>query len=396
MQSYPPSPPSPRRAPGPLLPLGPLALLLLAGITLFLAWDTFTHRRGALHDPDATPRVVDPRGDLAADEASTIALFDAVSPSVVHIDTARLAVQRGFLRSSLLEVPEGTGSGFLWDDQGHVVTNFHVIRGADSAEVHLWDRTSSRARLVGYAPEYDLAVLKVDIPAGRLRPIRIGTSRDLRVGQKAFAIGNPFGLDQTLTTGVISGLDRTIMSVGEQPIEGVIQTDAAINPGNSGGPLLDSAGRLIGVNTMIYSSSGVNTGVGFAVPVDMVNEVVPQLIRTGRIEEPTSGLARRPVLGIYMESEEFAHERGVDGVVIQEVIANSGAAEAGLRGLGTSRSRRPVLGDVVLAIDGKETRTRSDLTTILEEKSAGDTVTLRLERGPTNQRIIEEVDVRLR
>ncbi|MEW6074269.1 MAG: trypsin-like peptidase domain-containing protein [Planctomycetota bacterium] len=389
-------PPPPHRAPGFSLELGRVAMLLCFALAAYLAWDTFAGRRGPRHDPDAAPRVVAPRGDLAADEQTTIALFEAVSPSVVHIDTARLAVRRGFFRSSLLEVPEGTGSGFLWDAAGHVVTNFHVIRGADTAEVHLQDRSSWRARLVGYAAEYDLAVLQVDAPAGRLAPIAIGTSEDLQVGQKVFAIGNPFGLDQTLTTGVISGLDRVIMSVAEQPIRGVIQTDAAINPGNSGGPLLDSAGRLIGVNTMIYSTSGANAGVGFAVPVDLVNEIVPQLIRTGRIEAPAEGLDRRAVLGITMESEDFARAQGTDGVVVREVLDESGAAAAGLRGLAEDRSGRRILGDVILAIDGQPIRSRADLIDALEDRRPGQTVRLRLERGPRGDRRIEEIEVMLR
>ena len=389
------APSEPHRRAGCSLEFSRVLLLLLLASSLYLVWDTALDRRRPLHDPDAEPRLVTPRGDLAADEMATIELFETVSPSVVHIDTSRLAVQRGFFKNSLLEVPEGTGSGFLWDAEGHVVTNFHVIRGVDSAEVQLRDHSRWSARLVGYAPDYDLAVLKVDAPANRLAPITIGNSDDLRVGQKVFAIGNPFGLDHTLTTGVISGLDRVIMSVSEQPIEGVIQTDAAINPGNSGGPLLDSAGRLIGVNTVIYSTSGANQGVGFAVPVDTVNRIVPQIIRTGTVTSEPKGLDRPPVIGIYMQPDEYARERGVEGVVVREVIGKSGAEQAGLRGLSQTRAGRVLLGDVILAVDERRIRRRTDLREALATHRPGDVVRVRLERHANGESTVEEVEVTL-
>jgi S1-C subfamily serine protease len=221
-----------------------------------------------------------PRGELAADEQSTIALYKRCAPSVVHITS--LARQTNPYTLNVQQIPRGTGSGFVWSKDGFVVTNYHVIQGASGATVTLADGTSHRARLVGAYPDKDLAVLRIDAPAAALYPIDVGTSADLQVGQKVFAIGNPFGLDQTLTTGVISALNREIESVTGRPIRGVVQTDAAINPGNSGGPLLDSYGRLIGVNTAIASPNGASAGIGFAIPVDEVNRVVPELIAKGK------------------------------------------------------------------------------------------------------------------
>ncbi len=226
-------------------------------------------------------------------------------------------------------VPQGSGSGFVWDHQGHVVTNFHVIRGASEAVVTLADGSERPASLVGVAPDHDLAVLKIDVPSEALRPLAVGASKDLRVGQFVMAIGNPFGLDQTLTTGVVSALDREIESVSGRRIYGVVQTDAAINPGNSGGPLIDSSGRLIGVNTAIQSPSGASAGIGFAVPVDTVNRIVPQLIRYGE--------AKRPGIGVSLLGANMARRFGVEGVVIREVFQGGPAAAAGLMGLSWGR-----------------------------------------------------------
>ena len=238
-----------------------LVVLLLIAVSAVLLRNTGLWRWVG-QSPSAEPRAIQPRGDLAEDEKSTIELFKQASPSVVHITS--IAVRRDRLNFNLMQIPEGTGSGFIWDEAGHIVTNYHVISSGNSAMVTLSDNTSLQAQLVGVEPDKDLAVLKIDPPPSPLRPIPVGTSKDLQVGQKVFAIGNPFGLDQTLTTGVISGLGREIPSdkLGGRTIEGVIQTDAAVNPGNSGGPLLDSAGRLIGVNTAIVSPSGAYAGVG--------------------------------------------------------------------------------------------------------------------------------------
>ena len=205
------------------------------------------------------------------------------------------------------EIPQGTGSGFVWDQDGHIVTNFHVVQEGDRANVTLNDGSTYPATIVGTTPDKDIAVLKIDAPPQKLLPLPIGQSSNLKVGQKVLAIGNPFGLDQTLTTGVISGLGREIKSVSGRPIHDVIQTDASINPGNSGGPLLDSSGRLIGINTAIYSPSGANAGIGFAVPVDTVNQIVPQLMKFGKIT--------RPGLGISILADQIAQQNRIDGVV---------------------------------------------------------------------------------
>ncbi|MCY2972514.1 MAG: trypsin-like peptidase domain-containing protein, partial [Planctomycetota bacterium] len=232
------------------------------------------------------------RGNLAEDEKSTIELYNQSRQGVVNITT--LANRKTGINLNIQQMPEGTGSGFVWDDAGHIVTNFHVIQNADAAQITFADQSVFQARLVGYFADKDLAVLKVDAPKGKLKPLPLGRSDDLQVGQKVYAIGNPFGLDQTLTTGIISALGREIDSVNKRPIKNVIQSDAAINPGNSGGPLLDSAGLLIGVNTAIYSTSGVSAGIGFAIPVDEVNRVVPELIKHGKVTKPGLGVTLAP------------------------------------------------------------------------------------------------------
>ena len=266
--------------------------VVLGGLLIYNYWK----RPSPAEVGSYEPRAITPRGDLAEDEKTTIQIYEQASKSVVFI--TRLRLQRDYLSLNVQQVPEGTGSGFVWDKAGHIVTNYPVIQGADSAQVTLADHSSWKARTVGAYPDKDLAVLRIDAPADKLFPIAVGTSQDLKVGQKVFAIGNPFGLDQTLTTGVISALNREIESVTHRPIQGMIQTDAAINPGNSGGPLLDSAGRLIGVNTAISSPSGASAGIGFAIPVDEVNRVVPQLIAHGKVT--------RPGLGVQVASDQQA------------------------------------------------------------------------------------------
>ena len=267
----------------------------------------------------------------------------------------------------------GTGSGFVWDKKGHIVTNYHVIRNAGVLKVRLADQSTWSARVVGSAPDKDLAVLKIKAPARRLRPISIGRSSNLQVGQTVLAIGNPFGLDRTLTVGVVSALNRQIRSQSNRPIRGVIQTDAAINPGNSGGPLLDSAGRLIGVNTAIFSPSRANAGIGFAVPVDTVNRVVPQLIRYGRI--------RRPRIGIHVfYNKQFMRSIRRVGVMIEQVVPNSPAAKLRLRGMRRTYEGDLILGDIIVGLDGKPVRNLDDLLTILEKHKVGDRVWIKINR----------------
>jgi protease Do-like 1, chloroplastic len=319
---------------------------------------------------------------LTADERATIALFEQASPAVVYITT--LAMRRDFFTLNVAEIPQGTGSGFVWDEQGHIVTNFHVIQEADRAQVTLADRTTWDATLVGVAPTKDLAVLHIDAPAGKLRPLPVGSSEDLRVGQSVLAIGDPFGLDQTLTTGVISALGREIESVAQLPIRNVIQTDAAINPGNSGGPLLDSSGRLIGVNTAIYSPSGAYAGIGFSIPVDTVKWVVPELIAHGKL--------RRPSLGIELASPQVSERLGVQGALVIAVQPGSGAERAGI--LPTRRNRQGVieLGDVIVEVEDTPIRSNNDLLLALERRRPGDTVTLGVLRAGKTVRLRAQLD----
>jgi len=303
-------------------------------------------------------------------EQTQIAIHKAVSPSVVHVTS--LNVEDNGLFDPVL-MPKGTGSGFIWDKNGHVVTNFHVVAGGNRWRVTLHDRTVWKAKVVGMAPHSDIAVLKIDAPKSKLTEITVGSSSDLQVGQNAYAIGSPFGLDETFSTGVISGLGRTIKSVTDRKIRNVIQTDAAINPGNSGGPLLDSAGRLIGVNTAIVSPSGASAGIGFAVPVDEVRRVIPQLIKHGKVIRPGLGVT------IYVQRElEKLRSFGLvprKGVLVKEVIPGGGAEQAGIRP--TRRTRDAIVwGDVIVEIDGKAVDEVSDLYDALEQHEIGDTVTV--------------------
>jgi len=322
-----------------------------------------------------------PRPELAAEERATISLFEHASPATVYITS--LANRQDFFSLNTTQIPQGTGSGFIWDRQGHVVTNFHVVANSDAWRVTLSDHSDWDAKLVGYAAEKDLAVLRIDAPANRLTALPIGRSTGLRVGQSVFAIGDPFGLDQTLTTGVVSALGREIQSLAGNPIRDMIQTDAAINPGNSGGPLLDSSGRLIGVNTAIYSPSGAYAGIGFAIPADSVSAVVKDLIAYGRI--------RRPTLGIQLAPEALGERLGLEGAVIYSVERGTGADRAGLRGLRRDAFGRVQLGDVILSVDGERIASEGDLLVALENKKPGDTVRVGVLRG--NRRL--EVPVQL-
>lgn len=354
-----------------------IALLL---ILIWLAWKHLPDIQSWFAPrPDAAPRTVAARGDLAADEQATIELFEKSKDAVVFITTKALV--RDFWTRNVFSVPRGTGSGFIWDDVGHVITNYHVIEGASEAMVKLSDGSDYKAALVGTSPAHDIAVLRIGVGVKRPSPVPLGTSRDLKVGQKVFAIGNPFGLDWTLTTGIVSALDRSLS--GESgTIEHLIQTDAAINPGNSGGPLLDSAGRLIGINTAIYSPSGASAGIGFAVPVDTVNRVVPQLIK--------SGTYIRPSLGI--ELDERINQRvkailQVKGVVVLRVPADSAAAKAGLRGAKMTREGEIIPGDVIVAVNGKSVDTVGKLNAALDEYAAGDMVKVTVLRDAKNAEI---------
>ena len=310
-------------------------------------------------------------------EELTIRLFEEASPAVCFITTK--AVRRSFWSSG--EVESGSGSGFLWDRDGHVITNFHVINGANTSSiaVTLSNGKTYDARVVGYEREKDLAVLKIDAPAAELQPIRVGSSQSIRVGQSVFAIGNPFGLDQTLTTGIVSALDREIRSQAGVPIKGAIQTDAAINPGNSGGPLLNSDGELIGVNTAIYSPSGASAGIGFSIPVDVVRFVVNDVIRYGEV--------RRPVIGADLRQVGW-----VQGLYVSTVEAGSDAERAGLKGVAQDSRGRGYIRDIVVGINGKSIRTTSDLYLELENYQPGERVTLNLLRNGDRR---EDVEIKL-
>jgi S1-C subfamily serine protease len=311
-----------------------------------------------------------PSNELLADERNTIQVFQEVASSVVFITST--ALRRDFFTLNVFEIPQGSGSGFIWDTNGHLVTNYHVIEGANTLTVTLSDHSSYEAEVVGQEPNKDLAVLRIKAPAGKLKPVMIGTSENLLVGQKVLAIGNPFGLDQTLTTGIVSALGREISSVTGRAIQDVIQTDAAINPGNSGGPLLDSSGRLIGVNTAITSPSGANAGIGFAIPVNTVKNIVPQLIQYGRVI--------RPGLGVTVLDDAIARRAGVEGVIIRNVQRGSSAAKAGLQGLRRNWRGDLELGDVITGINDNKVRNYDELSNALEKYKVGDVVTVRFLR----------------
>jgi S1-C subfamily serine protease len=324
-------------------------------------------------DPTRAPM---PSG-LTEEERRDISIFRRASRSVAYITT--VALSRDLFTLNVFEIPRGAGSGFLWDDQGHVVTNFHVISEGNRLQVTLADQSEWPAEVVGHAADKDLAVLKIDAPRERLVPLQVGRSEDLVVGQRVLAIGNPFGLDQTLTIGIVSALGRELQSPSGRMIRDVVQTDAAINPGNSGGPLLDSAGRLIGVNTAIYSPSGASAGIGFAVPVDTVSRLVPQLIRYGKVIQPNIGIVGLP--------DRWARQAGVKGAIVQEVLPGSPAAEAGIEGLRQGRRGRITIGDVIVAVDGADVEDLDDLLYRFEAIGAGREVTLTVERDGERRQV---------
>ncbi|KAF8037535.1 hypothetical protein BT93_B0433 [Corymbia citriodora subsp. variegata] len=328
-------------------------------------------------DPASAFVVTSPR-KLQTDELATVRLFQENTPSVVYI--TNLAVKQDAFTLDVLEVPQGSGSGFVWDKEGHVVTNYHVIRGASDLKVTLADQSTYDAKVVGFDQDKDVAVLRVDAPKDKLRPIPIGVSADLLVGQKVYAIGNPFGLDHTLTTGVISGLRREISSAATgRPIQDVIQTDAAINPGNSGGPLLDSSGSLIGINTAIYSPSGASSGVGFSIPVDTVGGIVDQLVKFGKVT--------RPILGIKFAPDQSVEQLGVSGVLVLDAPANGPAGKAGLLPTKRDSYGRLILGDIITSVNGRKVTNGSDLYRILDQCNVGDTVTVEVLRGDHKEKI---------
>ena len=298
------------------------------------------------------------------DEQNTIEVFESARPSVVYVTNEQFA--RHPFSFDIVSVPGGAGTGFVWSQDGYIVTNYHVVENASRIMITLQDQTHLPAKVVGLAPERDIAVLKIEAPKDKLFPLPLGDSQRLQVGRKVLAIGNPFGLDATLTTGVVSALGREIESPTRRTITNVIQTDAAINPGNSGGPLLNSQGELIGVNTMIYSPSGASAGIGFAIPVNTVKEVVPELIQHGKIV--------RPVLGIRSAPDQWARQMGIEGIAVLRVEPNSAAAQAGLEGVKRNRFGQTLLGDVIVAINDDPVSNDDQLLSTLEKYRAGQVV----------------------
>lgn len=313
---------------------------------------------------------------VSADEQNNILVFQKASPSTVFITNTQL--RRDPFTLNVFEIPRGSGSGFIWSKEGYVITNFHVVKGANRLLVGLGGNKRYRAKVVGLARSLDLAVLKIDAPREKLHPLPRGDSSKLRVGQKVLAIGNPFGLDSTLTTGIISALGREISSPDNRRIRGVIQTDAAINPGNSGGPLLDTAGRVIGINTAIIGPGGGSAGIGFAVPINPVAKAVPQLIQFGRINRPT--------LGIGLVPDRVARRLGVAGVIVGSVLPGGPANRAGMKATRRNRNGRIVWGDVIIGINDARIAGRDDLLTALEQHKPGDVVTVHTDRRGKSMR----------
>ncbi len=304
------------------------------------------------------------------DEANSTEIYRKASPAVVHV--TNVALRRARFSRNVYEIPQGAGSGFVWDKNGLIVTNYHVIARANRLQIELHDSSTWDAEVIGVAPEKDLAVLRIEAPEELLFPLPLGDSSELEIGRKVLAIGNPFGLDTTLTTGVVSALGREISAPNNRTIRNVIQTDAAINPGNSGGPLLNSLGQLVGVNTAIYSPSGASAGIGFAIPVNTVNEVVPQLISFGRLF--------RPVIGIEFASDRWARRNGIEGVPVVRVFPGLPAAEAGMQGVYRNYRGDMELGDVIVAIDGQPVASNDDYLSFMEKKRPGDKVSITTRR----------------
>ena len=336
--------------------------------------------RTTYDNPEASEKVtknsikrdVDPVTLVTDIETATIKLFEETAPSVCFINTSKIT-QRGYFSRNVYETPAGSGSGFIWDKDGSIVTNYHVVEGASKITVTLSDMSNWEAVVVGEERNKDLAVLRIKAPSRILTPIKVGDSESLKVGQSVFAIGNPFGLDQTLTTGIISALGREIKSITGVPINDVIQTDAAINPGNSGGPLLDSSGRLIGVNTMIYSPSGASAGIGFSIPVNEVNAVVSDIVKYGEV--------RKPLIGISLVNSQKVRQAGLEGALILTLVEGGPADKAGLRETRRNNDGEIELGDIIIGIDDFEIETNNDLFVALDQYSPGDKVSILFNRN---------------
>lgn len=350
-----------------------IRILLFILISLFALFLFLPSIQNIWASMQAEPRSITARGDLSLTEKTNIDIFQQSSPSVVYITT--LADTLNLWTRDITRIPRGTGSGFIWDRQGHIITNYHVLQGASAVSIRLSDQRTFNATLIGASPEHDLAVLRIPMGTNMPKPLIIGTSHDLQVGQTTYAIGNPFGLDQTLTTGVVSALNRSLPNNKGSYIEGLIQTDAAINPGNSGGPLLDSAGRLVGINTAIFSPSGAYAGIGFAVPVDTVNRIVPRIIKEGHYQRPKLGITINEKI-----NKEITKELGIIGVAVIEVQADSAADQSGLHGV-TIQNNAIIAGDVIVGIDQHKIESIKMLLSTLEKYHIGDTVEVKVFRN---------------
>lgn len=360
----------------------PFLTLTLVTLTLFLLFQFRENRRrearpilpASLTNQQAPTPQVPQAAEQPCEEGEATRLYKRVSPSVVSVANNAL-VRRGFFDFQLYEVPQGSGSGFVWDRKGHIVSNYHVVHKASTLAVTFPDGTRYDAQLVGVAPDYDLAVLRIDAPPEKLTPVEVALSRNLQVGQQVYAIGNPFGLDTTLSSGIVSALGRTITSMTDRKICDVVQTDTAINPGNSGGPLLNGGAKLIGVNTAILSPSGAYAGIGFAIPSDTVSRVVPQLIEKGRVT--------RAGLGVQFLPDHVTARADIKGVAIYAVFEKTPAAAAGIQGIGVSRHGELVFGDIITAVNKKTVSTVEDLQALLDPRNPGDQITLTLSRSST-------------
>ncbi len=337
-------------------------------------WASFLTLPVSAAAPDASP---DYLSFATEDEANSTEIFSKASPAVVFVTNK--ALHRNLFSLDVYEIPRGSGTGFIWDKSGLIVTNYHVIAGAHRLTVTLQDQSEHEAEVVGIAPAKDLAVLRITEPPDNLATLPLGDSSQLSVGRKVLAIGNPFGLDTTLTTGVVSALGREIKAPGNRTIHGVIQTDAAINPGNSGGPLLNSLGQLVGVNTAIYSPSGASAGIGFAIPVNTVRDVIPQLIAYGGIQ--------RPVMGVELASDAWIRRNRIEGVPVVRVFPGKPAAQAGISGAYRGRRGEVLLGDIITHINDRQIRSNDDFFSALEEHKVGDKVSVELRNGDTTRRV---------
>ena len=342
-----------------------IAILLAAWFFLNSPGKRFSRQNVKLRPVTPLP------AELGSDERATIDVFKLSSPSVVYITNKQF--KRNLFSLDVFKIPQGTGSGFIWDEKGHVVTNFHVVYNANEIDVTLYDGTVQEAKFVGADPDHDIAVLKIKSYSSETHPVIVGSSSNLEVGQKVLAIGNPFGLDLTLTTGIISALGRSIEAMTGRTIFDVIQTDAAINPGNSGGPLMDSFGRLIGMNTSIVSTSGSSAGIGFAVPVDTVNRIVSELITRGKVE--------RPALGITLIPDNIAKRLNLKGVGVLDVIPDSAAYKAGIQGTKRDQSGRFIMGDIIIGIEHMVISDSKDLTKELSRYKVGDEILVKILRN---------------